>query len=131
MPGIFYGYRERAPVRRASTRLWLFPPSDPEIRLTYWDWDLLGPIPFSYDVFSGYAGDDYPDDFVLFPFQSRLIIATIRDAPAYIRFTYDGVTEQPERRFDLGFARVEAARGFKIRNADPGIQSQYQIIPTR
>ncbi len=131
MPGIFYGYRERAPAPRGKPILWTFRPPEPELRLKYWHWEALGPIPFDYDVFSGYAEDDYPDDFTAFPFQSRLIIATIRHAPAYIRFTYDGITEQPERRFDIGFARIEAARGFKIRNADPGIRSEYQIIPMR
>lgn len=129
--GAFFGYRA-LPRERAAVYSWRFLPPDPEVRLQYWHWDLLGPIPFWYDVYAGLAADDYPEDFVLFPFEphmSRLIIATIRDAPAYLIFTYDGVTEQPERRFDLGFARLEAARGFKIRNAEPGRACRYQIIP--
>lgn len=124
----FWGYRGyRAPA--GKTYFWRYTPPDPEVALKYWHWDLMGPVPFSYNVCSGVAGDAYPADFVEFGFQSRLIIATIRDAPAIISFTYDGVTEQPERRFEIGFARLEAARGFKIRNAEAGRPCRYQIIP--
>ncbi len=129
--GVFWGFREAAPPLSGGMRMWVLHPPQKELRLEYWHWDLLGPIPFQYENYKGYAEDDYPDDFQLFPFQSRLIIATIRDAPAYLRLTYDGITEQPERRFDIGFARIEAARGFKIRNAEPGRACTYQMIPMR
>lgn len=130
--GAFFGYRELARPPRVRMPSWRFTPPDPEQRLEYWHWDLMGPTTFWYDVYRGLAEDSYPADFVLFPFEphmSRLIIATIRDAPAYIIFTYDGETEQPERRFDLGFARLEAIRGFKIKNAEPGRVCRYQMIP--
>ena len=132
MGGTFYGYRERRVPPRLRTPSWHFTPPDPEVRLTYWDWDLLGPVPFVYDVFAGFAEDEYPEDFVMFPFDPfpcRLVIGTIRDGPALLIFTYDGETEQPERRFDLGFARLEACRGFKIKNAEPGRICRYQMIP--
>lgn len=134
--GAYWGYRAFSSSRVMRVVHHMFLPPDPELRLQYWHWDLLGPVPFWYRNCSGFAEDDYQDDFVMFEFpgapdqyMTRLIIATIRDAPAYLVFTYDGVTEQPERRFDLGFARVEAARGFKIRNAEPGRPCRYQIIP--
>lgn len=125
----YHGYRELAPLPPGGgMRPWWFRPIKPEIRLQYWQWDLLGPVPFWYEVYSGLAEDDYQSDFIEFPFTSRLIMATITDAPAYIIWTYDGVTELPERRFDLGFARLEAAVGFKVKNAEPGIPARYQII---
>lgn len=127
--GLFHGYRELPAAGRRAVYFHWYLPIPPENRLQYWHWDLLGPVPFWYEVYSGLAEDDYPADFIQFPFQSRLIMATIRDAPAYIIWTYDGVDELPERRFDLGFARLEAAVGFKIRNAEPGISARYQIIP--
>lgn len=129
--GGFRGYRSPPPSAPVGPRVWWFPLPDPEVRLSYFDYDLLGPVPFQYEVYRGLADDEYSEDFISFGFQSRLIIATIRDAPAFIIFTYDGETEQPARRFDLGFARLEAARGFKIRNVEPGIPSRYQIIPQR
>ena len=129
--GVFLGFRGLAAAPRGRMPSWRYVPTDPEVALKYWHWDLLGPVPFSYDVFGGLAEDDYPADFVMFPFQSRLLMATIRDGPAMIKFTYDGATEQPERRFEIGFARLEAARGFKIRNAEAGRPCRYQIIPMR
>lgn len=127
--GAFYGYRELPRPPKARTRPWRLLPPTKELRLEYWHWDLLGPIPFCYENYRGLAEDDYGADFTLFPFMARLLIATIRDAPAYLILTYDGITEQPERRFDLGFARVEAVVGFKIRNAEPGRICSYQVVP--
>lgn len=126
----YWGYRTPPPFA-GRTYAWTFPPPDKEQRLEYWHWDLLGPIPFDYEVFSGTAEDDYPDDIVPFPFMSRLIVVTLRDAPAMIRFSYDGENDQPERRFEIGFARLEGARGFKIRNAEAGRACRYQVIPMR
>lgn len=131
MSGTFYGYRELAKPPKKNTPFWAFTPPDPELRLEYWQWDVLGPVPFQYQVYRGSAEDDYQVDFVSFPFQTHLILGFIRDAPAYITLTYDGLNEQPERRFDLGFMRLEAAMGFKIRNAEPGISSRYQIVVMR
>ena len=129
--GSFFGYREKKPKPKLRVGGWTYTPPDPEVRLEYWSWDLLGPVPFQYDVYAGFSADEFPDDFVSFPFQSRLIIGTIRDAPADLILTYDGITEQPARRFGLGFARLEAARGFKIRSAEAGRPCRYQIIPMR
>ena len=129
MPGTFFGYREM-PVTGGLITLWKYPSILPELRLEYWDWANLGPIPFWYENFRGNAEDDYPADFVIFPFVSRLLMVTVRDGPAEIIFTFDGVTEQPERRFETGFAAVEAARGFKIRNAELGRTCRYQVIPS-
>lgn len=127
MGGTFYGYREQ-PKKKGATPFWTYRPADPEIRLSYWGWDLLGPTPFEYTVYRGEATDEYSDSFIEFPFMSRLIICTIRDGPAFIRLTYDGIEEQPERRFDRGWARLEAARGFKIRNAEVARICRYQVI---
>lgn len=129
--GAFYGYREKPPTPKLRMYSWTFTPPDPEIRLESWSWDLLGPTPFEYDVYSGLAEDDYQNDFVLFPFVSRLLLVTIRDAPGELIFTFDGVEEQPQRQFDLGFLRLEAAAGFKIRNAEVGNICRYQVIPMR
>lgn len=129
MPGTFFGYRERLPVSKGAISFWMPPHILPEVALKYWHWDLMGPVPFWYENYAGLATDDYPDDFVLFSFMSRLVMGTIRDAPAYIILTYDGETEQPERLFDQGFARLEGARGFKIKNANPGIACNYQLMP--
>jgi len=129
--GVFYGYREIALPRVMGGPGWRFKPKEPEIRLKYWHWDLLGSIPYFYEVYWGYTEEEYPDGYTLFPFESRLIMATIRDAPLYCTFTYDGFEPQPERRFGLGFARVEAAKGFMVRNAEPGIPSQYQFMVFR
>jgi len=96
----------------------------------YWHWDLLGPIPFSYKVFSGEATDDYAADFqdIDLPYgMTRLIVCTIRDNPAKLIFTFDGVNALPEREFSIGFARLEAVRGFKVKNAIPGLTSRYQL----
>lgn len=126
--GSVWGYR--APPPPVPGGHWYsFTPPDPEVRLQNWSWDLLGPIPFDYEVYTGLGEDDYPDNFTMFGFMSRLIFCTIRDAPGEIIFTYDGVTEQPARRFDLSFQRLEAAVGFKIRTADPGIPCRYQVVP--
>lgn len=127
--GSFWGYREKPKVLVGGGRLWLFPPIDPQIRLNYWHWDLLGPVPFQYRVFSGLANDNYPNDFIEFGFMSRLIFCTIRENPGTLILTYDGVTEQPEREFTLSFIRLEACVGFKIKNAQPGFPCNYQIIP--
>lgn len=126
----FWGYRGAA-LGPGRTYFWRYIPPDQEQALKYWHWDLLGPIPFDYEVYSGTAEDNFPDSPVIYPFMCRLILATIRDAPAMISFTYDGETDQPERRFEIGFTRLEAARGFKIRNAEPGRACRYQVIPMR
>ena len=101
----------------------------PETKLEIWGYDMLGPVPFDYRVYRGYAEDAYPADFVTLPFQSRMIAATISEAPADLIISYDGITAEPERRFDTGFGRLEAAKAFMIKNHVPGNISHYQLIP--
>lgn len=139
--GAFFGYREHEVARVLSRRGWVFrsaskitpwrfPASPPPLRLMYWHWDLLGNVPFTYKVFSGEATDNYAADFqeIDLPYgMTRLIVCTIRDNPATLIFTYDGVNELPEREFSIGFARVEAVVGFKVRNARPGMTARYQL----
>ncbi len=127
--GGFFGYREKPPSPKLRMYGWKFTPPDPEIRLKYSSWDLLGPTPFRYDVYGGLAGNDYQTDFVRFPFVSRLLLITVRDAPGELIFTFDGIDEQPQRQFDLGFITLEAAAGFKVRNAEVGNICRYQVIP--
>ena len=136
MAGTFYGYRALAPVAGGGMHAWRFFPPDPVVGLEYWNFELGGPVTFWYANHRGTAEDEYPDDFVFFPtpgtpgqYSSRLIIATIRDNPCLLTLTYDGINAQPERRFDRGFARLEAARGFKIKNAERGSPCRYQLIP--
>ena len=133
LSGSFFGYREYVKKPVVGGRLIVFPPIEPEIRLQWWHWDLLGPIPYAYDVFKGTADDAFPDDFVLFPFFTRMILANIRDNPAKLQFCYDqeGKIYFDERQFDIGFIRVEAAWGFRIKNAVPGNPARYQIVPLR
>lgn len=138
----YLGYRELAPpAPPAGRRGWTFPSMSkgatysfplppPPLRLQYWHWDLLGPIPFTYKVFRGEAADDYAAAFqeIDLPYgMTRLIVCTIRDNPARLIFTYDGINELPEREFSIGFARVEAVVGFKVKNAIPGMTARYQL----
>lgn len=131
--GSFFGYREYTKKAALISRPVVFPVIDPEIRLQWWHWDLLGPIPYAYNVFKGLANDDFPDKFILFPFFTRMILANIRDNPAKLQFCYDQDEEVyfDEREFDSGFIRVEAAWGFRIKNAVPGNPARYQIVPCR
>ena len=131
MAGTFFGYRGIAFPTGGYTPFWSFPSPRPEVRIREWEWDLLGPVTFEYGVFAGFPDDDYPANFTMFGFQTRLIMAMVRDAAVNIILTYDGITEQPERRFELGFGNMEAAVGFKVRNAEAGIQGSYQLLPMR
>ena len=140
-PATFFGYREYekpvlsrrgarlfTPVARRATRL-----DEPLERLApkWFHWDLLGPTPYDYEVHSGEARDTYSDAFILTRFQTRAVLCTVTDNPAYLVFTYDGATALPERFFDTGFTRVESIRGFKIRNAMPGQVARYQVVALR
>ena len=92
---------------------------------------MLGPIPYDYKVYWGDAPDDYQADFIMLPFHTRAVHCTVMDSPGMLKFTYDGVEELPEREFGIGFERVEAIRGFKIKNKYPGNICRFQVMPLR
>lgn len=129
--GGYWGYREVRKPPGGRRRGWHFTPPDPPIRLKWWHWELLGPIPFDWRIFSGTTEDDFGSMFLAgfdHDYSSRAVVANIREAPAEIIFSHDGETEMEVRQFDTGFIRLEALRGFKIRSAYLGIPSRYQIM---
>lgn len=126
--GSFFGYRERPPAmpqKRRAVRLYTF---KPRTRLAWFHWDLLGPVPYDYRVYEGYASDTF-GDYIPIPYMSRMIVCNIRENDAILQFMYNEAAECPERLFELGFARVEAVIAFRIRNAIPGSPAYYQISP--
>lgn len=130
--GGFYGYREVRKPPGGARRGWHPSPVDPPIRLKWFHWELLGPLPFDWRIFSGTTGDNFQDSLVSVGFDhdysSRAVLAHIREAPAQIIFSNDGETENDMREFQYGFIRLEAIRGFKIRSAYVGIPSRYQFM---
>jgi len=130
--GGFFGYREVRKPPGGARRGWHPSPVDPPIRLKWFHWELLGPLPFDWRIFSGTTGNDFQDSLIPVGFDgdysSRAVLANIREAPAQIIFSNDGETENDMREFHYGFIRLEAIRGFKIRSAYVGIPSRYQLM---
>lgn len=128
--GTFLGYRELARAAPLGRRGWSFAPPPPPLRLKPWEYDLLGPVPFEYKIFKGWATDNYAVDFQEIDLSygtPRLIFCTIREHAAKFTFTYDGTTSSREREFSIGFARLEGVVAFKVKNATPGLTSWYQL----
>jgi hypothetical protein len=126
--GLFHGYRELAAISaklRRGVRLYAPPP---RTRLAWFHWDLLGPVPYDYRVYAGYADDEF-SDYVYLPFMSRLVLCSIHENDAILQFMYNEATECPKRLFEIGFERVEAVIAFRIKNAVPGNVARYQIAP--
>lgn len=123
----FYGYREfvlkLGGIRPMPPR----PPDPPPNRLKWWEWDLLGPIPYDYKFFNGIAGDAYPADFTEIGWNTRMMYGLVRQHPAIFQFRYKTGMEPDEREFDIGFIRLESVTGFKIRNARQGLDASYTI----
>lgn len=130
--GGFFGYREVAKPPGGARRGSHPTAIDPPIRLKWWHWELLGPLPFDWRIFSGTTGNDFQSSFIPVGFDHdyccRMLFAHIREAPAEIIFSYDGVTDSPVREFQYGFVKIEAIKGFKIRSAYAGIPSRYQFM---
>ena len=129
--GDFWGYREifiprRGGVGRRPPRV-----IPNYIRMPLPELDMLIGIPYKYKVFEGSAGDNYPADYSMFGFDTKIVMGIIKNHPATIEGTIDGVTPLEEKTSELGFLRLESLQGFKIKNSIPGLPAKYQMIGFR
>ena len=107
------------------------------VPLSYWkkfdvviNWSEMKDIRPGYDlkVFNGIASDQYPVNFTSFGLNSRIIEITVLNHPLDVIFSRNNSDILVGYQIQGGYVDLLYANSFKLKNANPGYDAQYQIV---
>lgn len=127
--GVFFGYREEAPVAPGGKQSLRLPsPNISPPQTSILEIERLKTPTYIYRSFRGSATDDYPDDLTQVGFATRILIISVREGRLEIQYSFDGTAIQEENELRDHHRVIQSIRAFRVRNAIAGYIAQYQLV---
>ena len=129
--GVYFGYREL--VLGGSAAIYSYAALSPDwiANLYPWDIDSLAHPAFQYRVYSGIAGDDWPANWTMFEYETRMLKIDVTDNWLDFSFTHQGQFAGDIRKTVKNEYTLEAVAGFTVKNRTAGCPGKYQIMAMR